>query len=605
MVSASGTVVRANPGGVIADASGNLWGIAGGRVYVNSVPDQTTSGVIELAYVDGLIWQENSSLLWWSKASPSDPWSPSEGTLVAPPLPVSNNLIAGVDARGNSSVVQDARGVSWNVIGGQVAAEGVVDPTTRNVRELAIVQGQVWQENTSGLWWTKAVPSDAWTSPDGPGGTSVNPLNGASFEIVGPPDYGGIADPVQVGRIIAVNGGAASITTPLLVNSISVESIFLTDSALHLSEIAAGSGPLVVNGASDLAAGSSISFGLLGTGSLPPGVLENNGTMTVSASTLTFGAVIGSGVISVTGDGSVFDVGDFATTETIQLHSANLVIRRPLLHKILHASIVFDAKSSVMLGSPAASDEMFVRTGATSEELFLYGDGTMYADLMVSGVPELHASASAIGTVLLTPSITGKSLSTAGYGLDDMTTRTNGYSTGDSYQGPCPGLQRQFIEITQDNLNISSSVPNSFIVAGSGMNSIDVSSAGGSNVLDGGTASSFMTGGSGQDVFFMDARFTSAPTFSTIVAFHSFDDAVVWGIEPSVYTMHAFDDQGAVGAKGLDLVFSAPGRPEVSFVLAGYSSADLNNGRLSVTYGHTADLPGLPGSAFVMVHGAG
>jgi len=62
------------------------------------------------------------------------------------------------------------------------------------------------------------------------------------------------------------------------------------------------------------------------------------------------------------------------------------------------------------------------------------------------------------------------------------------------------------------------------------------------------------------------------------------------------------DNQGAAGFTGLDFQFSAPGRPNASFVLTGLTTADLSNGRLTATFGTTADLPGVPGSQFLNIH---
>ena len=80
------------------------------KVVVNGAPDQTTSYVSKLAYVDGMdyfilviliflidlckslfitntvgtIWQENVDDMWWGKTKPTDAWSPSAGTSVDP-----------------------------------------------------------------------------------------------------------------------------------------------------------------------------------------------------------------------------------------------------------------------------------------------------------------------------------------------------------------------------------------------------------------------------------------------------------------------------------------------------------------------------------------
>jgi hypothetical protein len=49
-----------------------------------TVPVPTTSNAIAMAYVDGLIYYENGSGLWFSQATPSGPWAPPGGTLISP-----------------------------------------------------------------------------------------------------------------------------------------------------------------------------------------------------------------------------------------------------------------------------------------------------------------------------------------------------------------------------------------------------------------------------------------------------------------------------------------------------------------------------------------
>jgi Ca2+-binding RTX toxin-like protein len=191
-------------------------------------------------------------------------------------------------------------------------------------------------------------------------------------------------------------------------------------------------------------------------------------------------------------------------------------------------------------------------------------------------------------------------------GGDAQVARTN-VTTGVSsnpfmgpYTGPVDGLTEQFIDITPDSLNIVATTPNVFLRSGSGMDGLTVTS--GDNVLDGSTGSNFLIGGIGHDTFYMDDRNPVAPIFSTIVNFHQGDNATVWGVNASDFTMIVMDNQGAEGAKGLDLLFSKAGQPDVSFVLAGYSSADLTNGRLSLSYGHTGDWHGNAGSDYLTVH---
>lgn len=100
----------------------------------------------------------------------------------------------------------------------------------------------------------------------------------------------------------------------------------------------------------------------------------------------------------------------------------------------------------------------------------------------------------------------------------------------------------------------------------------------------------------------MDDRNPTSPIFSTVVNRHSGDNVTVWGVNQADFRVIVLDNQGAVGAKGVDLIFTAPGHIDTSFVLAGYTSADLHNGRLSMSYGRTEDLPGLPGSPYMTMH---
>ena len=126
---------------------------------------------------------------------------------------------------------------------------------------------------------------------------------------------------------------------------------------------------------------------------------------------------------------------------------------------------------------------------------------------------------------------------------------------------------------------------------------------GGTNVLDGSTGSNFLVGGSGTDTFFVDDRGPSADIWSTVVGFHSGDSATVWGVTPDDFKSFWVDNQGAGGYTGLTLHATADGKPTASLTLAGFTTNDMNDARLSISFGHTADLPGLAGSSFMMIHG--
>lgn len=92
--SPNNTVIVGSVGGTgatlpgIVDSHGNVWSITqAGQVAVNGVPDQTTNRVTALAYVNGVVWQENSVGAWYGKSSPSQSWYPTYGTSISPILP--------------------------------------------------------------------------------------------------------------------------------------------------------------------------------------------------------------------------------------------------------------------------------------------------------------------------------------------------------------------------------------------------------------------------------------------------------------------------------------------------------------------------------------
>jgi hypothetical protein len=199
--------------------------------------------------------------------------------------------------------------------------------------------------------------------------------------------------------------------------------------------------------------------------------------------------------------------------------------------------------------------------------------------------------------------------------VTDMTTGVEDWQNGQVYSGPVANLKSEFVAISTDNLNITATGPNNFIRTGSGNDAINVSpdaaggryaAGGGYNVLDGGTGSNFLVGGvlSNQtiDTFFVDDREPTSPIWSTVVNFHSGDAATIWGITPSDFALSWVDGQGATGYTGLTLHATAAGLPTASLTLAGFTSADLADGTLTVSYGTTAASGGVPGSTYMYVH---
>lgn len=166
----------------ISDANGHIWTINGGQVAVDGVVDTGTSGVIELDYVNGAVWQENASLDWWYKILPTDAWLPTNGTKTPPqaagpppPPPPGSPSPNGTRVPQDASLIRDANGHTWTIVGGQVAVDTFVDSITAGVIELAYVDGAVWQENSALDWWYKILPTDQWLPV---GGTKTPPVVG-------------------------------------------------------------------------------------------------------------------------------------------------------------------------------------------------------------------------------------------------------------------------------------------------------------------------------------------------------------------------------------------------------------------------------------------
>ena len=183
---------------------------------------------------------------------------------------------------------------------------------------------------------------------------------------------------------------------------------------------------------------------------------------------------------------------------------------------------------------------------------------------------------------------------------EDTTANQPAAVEGQPYTGPVSGLQQQYVSVTTDSLNVVATTPNGFIHPGSGEAAIAVSR--GTNVLDGGTGSNFLTGGSGTDTFFIDDRGATAPIWSTVNNFHAGDAVTIFGITPDAFTLAWADGQGAPGATGLTLNATAPSVPAASVTLAGFTTNDLTDGRLTVSFGTTAASGGVAGSSYMYIH---
>lgn len=183
-----------------------------------------------------------------------------------------------------------------------------------------------------------------------------------------------------------------------------------------------------------------------------------------------------------------------------------------------------------------------------------------------------------------------------GLTVSDLTTGKPGSTVSAPYTGQIAGITSEYIAPNADSLHITASTPGWFIHGGSGNDEINVLS--GNNILDGGTGSNFLTGGSGDDIFLIDDRGPATDLWSTIAGFHAGDNATIFGITKSTFSLSWLDAQGAPGETGLTLHATLAGKPTASVTFVGFSSADMNSGRLAIAFGNDPN----SGSDYMQIH---
>ena len=156
-------------GASVIDAQNSVYAIDNaGRVAINGVADPTTARVDGLAYANGLVWQKNADNHWYSKASPLAAWVGFPAAYGNPVLVISsaNDTVILPSGTGAANApFYDGYGNTWSInLAGQVVVDGAVDATTAHVVQMDLVNGQIWQENADGNWYSKTKPSDQWTS---------------------------------------------------------------------------------------------------------------------------------------------------------------------------------------------------------------------------------------------------------------------------------------------------------------------------------------------------------------------------------------------------------------------------------------------------------
>lgn len=353
------------------------------------------------------------------------------------------------------------------------------------------------------------------------------------------------------------------------------------------------------------AAGLDINGGVVqGVGTIASTV-TNNGTLMVLSGTagttlnLTT-SLTGNGVVQFDHDlkngGSIvptsgtLEVVGVSTNQTIMMNGSDTLI--------LTIPAAFVGSISAGIGDTIILQGVTATSAVDTNGTLFVSDGTIpVAALNLTG-SYANDAFTANGSIITI----GSASAVSNFTITDTTTGTTTTTAGSPYVGPVSGITNQYITATSDSLNITATSPNAFIHTGSGTDAIDVSKVNGTNVLDGSTGSNFLVGGTGFDTFFLDDRGATADTFSTVVNFHAGDNATVWGVTTADFTLNTYDNQGAAGYTGLDFSFTAAGKPNANLVLTGYTTADLTNGSLTVSYGTTAAAGNTPGSTYMLIH---
>lgn len=148
--SANGTTVTTS-GMAIVDSSLNAWALVGGQVAHNGTVDTATSNVSLLLYWNKVLYQENTSKLWWY-------WNGTGWTAATGDPRIASESASGTTVTSSSGSIIDSAGTKWTLVssttsGMQAAKNATVDTTTANITLLLYWNHLVYQQNSAGGWW--------------------------------------------------------------------------------------------------------------------------------------------------------------------------------------------------------------------------------------------------------------------------------------------------------------------------------------------------------------------------------------------------------------------------------------------------------------------
>lgn len=148
--SANGATIT-TPGMAIVDSTLGTWALIGGQIAHNGTVDTATGNVALLLYWNKVVYQENSSHLWWY-------WNGTGWTAAIGDPRVASESPSGTTVAASTGSIIDSAGTKWTLVssataGMQAARNTTVDTTTANITLLLYWSHLVYQQNSAGGWW--------------------------------------------------------------------------------------------------------------------------------------------------------------------------------------------------------------------------------------------------------------------------------------------------------------------------------------------------------------------------------------------------------------------------------------------------------------------
>lgn len=252
----------------------------------------------------------------------------------------------------------------------------------------------------------------------------------------------------------------------------------------------------------------------------------------------------------------------------------------------------FAAPDTISLITQPFTSYNYASTGASSGVLTLSNGGTALASIAFDGAYQQsdftltttttgNVSSTTINTTVVPPAQDIEL-------LDSMLDLSSLDATS-AYSGPVSGLQRQYILAGNDPAGIAALSNNVFLKGSTGNDALLVT--GGSNVLDGGGGSNFLSGATGadggKDNFFVDGR--TGTTWGSILNFHPGDAMTLFGFQAGQSAFSWTASDGAAGFKGATIHAELGGAgtgTNASVTFAGVSLADAQS-KFAISTGTT------------------